>query len=108
MKLNCSNLEELPRLLERIHDRYFRIESISYDDQVQRWSLDFGDKRRGPYTETLCVLGVRAYEIEDTERIGTYDINTVQIDLESHTVRIVCNVPLKLDLIVSSDFEIIV
>jgi len=108
MRLNRDNLHELPKLLDEVHDRFFDIETISYDGQQEKWSLKFGEDRQGPYTKTFCVLGVRDYHIEDTERIRIYDINTVEIDVESQTVRLVWNVPLALDLNVSRDFEIIV
>ena len=108
MKLNSSNLDLLPDLLDEIHDRYFSLDDITYDKNILEWMLFFGESRKGPFERLLRISGVTDYICNDPEKIVIYDMNKLTVDLARNLITLECNVPLDIKLHIRPDFEIYV
>ena len=107
MQLTRDNLQLLPLLLDEIHDRYFDLEKVEYDKSRSQWKVVFGDSKRGPYERALVITGVEDYYLRDTERIRFYSINELQVNLQTCTLTLACNVPIIIQLRVRSDFAVV-
>jgi len=93
-------------LTYEIHDMYFRLDRMRYDEAAGVWSLPIGAADQGPYDTHLIVSGVTACRVRDTEQIGVYDIHSMQLDAVHDVLRLKCNVPLEISLSVSREFTV--
>jgi hypothetical protein len=106
MKINRTNLNELPRLLDEIHDRHFWIDEIVYDKNQCEWKLPFGERKKGPFNRTLRITGVTQFLCNDIAGTVSNSINKPIIDLDNHCIILDCNAPAEIKLSIQPDFEI--
>lgn len=108
MNINKFNLTLLTDLIDEIHDRYFNLDEVTYDERNLEWRLFFSDSRKGPFERILKITGVVEYKCRDTERILIYDMNKIVIDINKGIIILKCNVPLDIKLYVNNNFQIYV
>jgi hypothetical protein len=108
--VQCSDPDKLGSLVDLVHDQWFDLEQITYDPVRGEVAIPFAyrgvedaradrkhliPRMRVPvYQAMLRVRNVTALEIKDTERIGTYEFNTVSYELNG-ILRIHGTIPLE-------------
>ncbi len=101
--------ETLQGVVNQIHDRWFLVDDIDYDEQKLLWCVPFSrDPTSWPPKErslkgvkgarVLEVAGVDSFDLEDTERIGWYPFNVLIWKPEQGLLEIVTCMPLTLRL----------
>ena len=108
MRLSRENWDDLPRVLDEIHDKYFDVDKVRYDKKTHIFRLPFSAAKWGPYDRFLDVSDVNKCFIEDTEQIGVYCLNTLVLESNASTIRILCDVPLVIRLDVGPGFAVLV
>ncbi len=102
--LRVTDPADIPQLLDLIHDRWVDIKSIEFEEAAGVLRIPrVGTKRRflGESADPTVHEGfiefhhVDRYNINDTERIRFYDLNTVRYDPDRQAVEMECGVPLK-------------
>jgi hypothetical protein len=97
MNINC--LTDLWTVLDLVHDRWFELTQVSFDQRLGEVTISLGEKRRGPYKDRLLkITGVLALEIKDEVRIGQYDLSNIEIDSSSSSIVIKSGFPLEMRL----------
>ena len=92
-------------LLDAIHDRWFCIDAMRHDLDKRLWMLPFGDDIRRPCERQIMVTQVKACHVQDTEKVGFYDIDRLILrDNEGCVLQLKCNIPLDLRLEVEPSF----
>lgn len=93
-------------LLDLLHDRWFNLEDVKFDDEKHEVRLYVGEKRKGPYDEKiLIVTNVSHVAIDDKAKIGIYDLSDVEIT--STSIRLKSPMSLVINLTVSESCEIL-
>lgn len=109
-------------ILDEVHDRWFDEAGIRFDSSQRVLSIRFlkeqvddaeilGDwwlLRRIKFPEVECFLRigrVTDYRIEDPEKVGRYDLNTIDYDADRKELRIECGIPFRIVANVT-DYEI--
>lgn len=114
--LSVRNPNDLDKLTSFVHDAWFDIDSILFDEEHSIVEIPFVrevfelnkilsgvvfKKMRLPtFRHVLRINHVEEYRIEDTEKIGSYDMIDVEFDSTLRCVKIVTGVPLKFELMV--------
>jgi hypothetical protein len=93
-------------LTRLIHDAYFNIDNMRFDEPAGVWSLPIGSNKLGPFERELRITGAKAVRVRDTERIGIYDIGALKFDDRRQELELVCNVPLGVRIEVNPDFVV--
>ena len=110
----------LDALLDEIHDHYFALDMVAFDKTTGEWKMPYkkGDEWRfffllscsrpgdGPYDRTLRIAGVRQYSFTNKEKINTYTINDVRVDVGSLRIVITAVPNVRITLEVGPDFVI--
>jgi hypothetical protein len=110
MEINIIDPSDLPKLLGQVHDKWFSLEELEQKDLKDSVSIpvaanqDELSKAKLP-SEWLTIHNVLRVEVTDTEKIGFYDINTIDFDRERKCLRIRCGIPAEARLFVA-DFNI--
>jgi len=105
MLVDRNNIGELKKLNYVIHDKWFSVDEIIFDEDKNEFRLFFGDNKNCR-DECLKVKGVSNYNIIDTEKVGIYDIYALSIDLQKSQIYIDGCIPINIVLDVMQDFEI--
>ena len=92
----------IPCLLDGIHDWYFDVEKIGYNQESRTVTVFLVPTKQdipalNNYVK-LEIFNVKNIEIQDTEKIGYYCLNTVKYNEVSKTIQIYCDVPLKIKI----------
>jgi hypothetical protein len=93
-------------LTYEIHDQYFNLQMMRYDERARLWSLPIGEHKEGPHDREIVVSGVTGCRVRDSEKIGIYDIHSLRLDDKGSALRLKCNVPLGVWLSVAPDFSV--
>ena len=104
MQIDRENIDRLPSLVSEIHDMWFSVEEIVFDQSKHEFRLYFG-REKGLYDRCLKVEGVLKCEIKDTEKVVVYDIYELSVDLQKSKISITGCIPIRIVLHVSEDFE---
>jgi len=105
MEVNIEKINNLPKLNSEIHDMWFSVDQIVFNESKHEFVLFFGATQE-LFDQYLKVKGVSTFNIKDTEKIGTYDINYLSVDLQTSTISISGCIPITITLKVSEDFVI--
>jgi hypothetical protein len=105
MRLTKYNMNLLQELNELLHDKWFDVNNLAFDEPEMEFKLTFG-QHKGVYDQHLKISGVLSCEIIDTEKVQIYDIYELSIDLQQGKIRITGCIPITITLGVSEDFEI--
>ena len=104
MRIDAMSLHRLRELNSLIHDLWFDLDKVKFDEQTGMFTLHFG-KRHGTFGRRFTVTKVRCCHWSDTEQIGIYWINKVIIRMHEERIVIDCDI-LQINLWVGPGFEI--
>ena len=89
--------QELPALLDEVHDWEFELDAVRRDDRTLVFELTpdrgFAPEERNRHKRML-VHNVRNVHVKDTERIGFYSIVDVKYRAPERLVDIITDIPL--------------
>jgi hypothetical protein len=114
--IDIKNPKELKTIVDVIHDWWFDLDKIRFDPDTSTLSIPFSEQIDDDHkTESkntkenllLQIKHVQKYQINDTEKIGTYDFNEIEYDEDKNRLNITTGVPLGFEIYISG-FEIIV
>ena len=95
-------------LLDLIHDRWFDLESFTFDHEKQEAQLFLGERRKGPYDEKILkITDVLDVEIDDTAQIGIYDLADIQITASSIRLESAMSLVITLTIGVTCEISLI-
>lgn len=118
-KLTIKNPDEISRLLDYLHDEFFEIEDIKYDETKRILKIPYrrifhnGPSRvirnwiigRTIEVDVLrCLLRIKnteKYEITDEAHIGVYSFNSLKYNKESKQLIFTCCEPCELRVNIS-------
>ena len=106
-------------IVDLIHDCYFDLGKIVYEDEKQILKISIEKKDYGSrevqkkilllkkyslpiYEDVLEINNVEKYYIKDTEQIEHYDINNIEYFSKERIIKIKTNIPLLFEIKVSS------
>lgn len=106
-QLHITDSRELPKLVERIHDRWLDAESIVFDSLNSTLSIrylrdagspsSFISRARFPAFECfLRIAAVESFSVRDPQKVRFYDINTVTYDPRSGCIKVETGVPIEI------------
>lgn len=105
---------EYPRrdqLFDLIHDKFFDLDQIDFQEEAKQLTIplstDTNTNDELQFNDKLVFTGVMGIDIHDTEKVGVYDINKVEVDNQRHMISIVTNIPLLLEIKVENDWKIV-
>jgi hypothetical protein len=105
MVVNRDNLDRIKELNYELHDKWFSVDNVLYDETGGEFRLPYGEEK-DCLDRCLVISGVTSVHLVDTERVGFYDIYGVSVDLKSHTIHIEGCIPIEIVLTISDEFEI--
>jgi hypothetical protein len=105
-----------------IHDAWFDVSNIEFDSDTSVLSIEFDrelkdkstvieknwmmEKREVPLVQCfLNIFQVESYEIDDTERVGSYDFTTLEYNSDLRCISIITGTPIGFEIKVR-DFEV--
>jgi len=120
--LKFSDPSNLPKLVDIIHDCWFEMEDVSFDEKSSILIIKFGKenlekkevvskilflkKNRVPTFECyMKIHHVNSYEIIDQEKVGKYDFNEVKYDPSFGKIVMTTGIPLGFEVTVDK-FEV--
>jgi len=71
MKVDRHNLDDIPKLLDIVHDKYFDFQQIQFNSHNHYFMLPIGSTKHS-FEMILSVDGANGYHLKDTEQIGIY------------------------------------
>ncbi len=99
--MRITHPQDMPRLLDEMHDRYINVDGVTLDRDQRRLTLPrVGEKRKGilgtgPDPDTsegpIDVHHVVRYEVDDQAQIGFNSVNTIVYDDDESLITITCN-----------------
>ncbi|MEW5883228.1 MAG: hypothetical protein AB1725_03265 [Armatimonadota bacterium] len=84
---------------DRIHDLWFDLDDMLGQDGSVRVLVLYADHRSGDASQILVVRSVLGVDVEDTERVGWYDVN--ELVWAEGTLTVTTGIPLRLSFRVS-------
>jgi hypothetical protein len=117
-ELRVRDESGLPEVVNRIHDFWFDLQRIHFDETAGVLRIDLLDEdhyrvlRSKPVQDaradlTLRLAHVESVDIRDTERVGFYDVNSITYDPNAKKVTISTGIPLEFHIRVSAlDLEL--
>jgi hypothetical protein len=111
--LTISTPNELPCIVDALHDHWFDIDEIAsdpvahtlqipFESEVQKSWFSFGRPPKAPVKYLLTVRNVQQYQINDTQKIGRYDFNELLYDSDKGMIRVTTGIPLDFVIFVSN------
>lgn len=102
-----STNNQLPQLLDLVHDHWFNVERIALDKQQKTVSIHLERKKaslaKGSETGIrLLIRNAESLTITDTERVRDYDLNDIKYDSESRSLIITGGIPIRIQIEVTS------
>lgn len=95
-------------LLDLVHDRWFALESFTFDREKQEAQLFLGERRNGPYNEKILkITDVLNVEIDDEAQIGIYDLADIQIAASSIRLESAMSLVITLTIGVTCEISLI-
>lgn len=98
--------ESRSALLDAVHDRWFNLEDVAFDQEMCKVKVRIGDSSRGPFERELIVSGVNKLEIEDKAAIQFYDIDDVSLDQAETHIVLASGFPLRLMMHLGSEWQV--
>jgi len=88
-----------------VHDYYFDLDRFTFDEEAREARMYLGYQRKGPLDDRLLrITDVCAVSINDTERIGVYDLCDVEVS--PPTVRLIGCIPIEIVLTIGEQCRI--
>jgi len=120
--ISIKDPEQIPLICDVIHDAWFDVSNIEFDSNTSVLSIEFEreltdestvvektwmmEKREVPLVQCfLNIFHVESYEIDDTERVGSYDFTTLEYNSVLRSISIITGTPIGIEIKVR-DFEV--
>ncbi len=85
-----------------LHDAWFDIEKIKFEASEKTMTILFASDQKtllaGDGDVVLTIQNIKSYTIEDSEKVRFYDLFKIEWDDKINSLKIICNIPLKLEL----------
>ena len=92
-KITARDPKELGPILDRIHDRWFDITQIRFEEAAKTVAIPFiGDDL------TLIIHHVTELTVEDSQQIAIYDFDKFSYDSDSGRLNILTGIPAKITI----------
>ena len=101
-----SKYTKLDYIIAALHDRWFDVDQIEFNEGRHEWRLFFGEQRRGPYDHVLAISGVEKYVCYDNARVGIYDMCDLTVDAGNWVIRLSGCIDIEIELKVTPSFTI--
>ncbi len=106
-----DNISDTESLIDLIHDMFFDIDDIWFDSKVSVLKFKLGNLAKKSfflkeidYSYQVIVKGVNGYILKDTEKVGYYDINTLEFD--GNYLVFKCSIPLEFKLELTQNSQV--
>lgn len=109
----AANADQLAAISDTVHDWWFDLDTVRFDESSGCVTIELmaeEDYRRAVKGEAvpsrskikLVVENAIALDIEDSERVGYYDLNRLEFDEHAGIVRLLTGIPLVVEIRVSA------
>ena len=106
LQLSASSGSDLGALNDRLHDTWFAVSEVIWDQLSRTVSIHAGPSTResdARHDSLLLVIGgVSSCNIEDQQKIDRYDIDQVQYDASRGKLRVLTTIPTRFECEVTS------
>lgn len=97
------NPRELDVITRQIHDLWFEISEVHFDDASGTLTIPFLARNQPRATagfedRWLCIRGVRSLRLEETEGVGRYDFNEFRFSPATGILQLATGIPLEFDV----------
>ena len=105
MEIRISEPQELVRIVDEVHDKFFDVEALRANLAGSVLTIQVAPKKedlsgsRGA-RELLTIRQVKRIEIDDSEKVGFYDINEIEFDAADSCIKITGGIPIELRVFV--------
>ena len=89
-----------------LHDLWFDLDMLSYDQELRIVQLLLGESKLGPYDRVLTITDVVDCEIRDNAQIRFYDFNKFKFRPRKSSLEIRSSFPLRIILTLGDDFVV--
>ena len=120
--ISIKDPDQIPIIRDVIHDAWFDVSNIEFDANTSVLSIEFErelkeqatvveknwrmEKLEVPLVQCfLNIFQVESYEIDDTERVGSYDFNTLEYNPDRRSITILTGTPIGIEIKVK-EFEV--
>ena len=99
--MTVTDRNQLPELLDLIHDHWFNVETVTLDHASKLVSFRVEPRhaalaKGSPDGVMVVIKNVDDLEIKDTEKVRDYNINEIKFDPETRTLVLTGGVPIEL------------
>ena len=106
IRLDVNNLQNLSPILDEIHDNWFDLNQVKYNETQQEVLIYFGEQQE-IYDKQLLIRGVNGMEVRDLARIQVYDLNIIEVDVRRGLIQLITCADLTITFKVNPTFEIV-
>jgi hypothetical protein len=85
-RVTAKGEDQLDLVNDEIHDCWFSIDRVEFDADAHTVVVPFSRDRRG--VDDDASSRANTLKLEDSERIGVYDFNTIDVDEQGETLRV--------------------
>ncbi len=96
----------LKLVLDQVHDRFFKLEDVTFDAVDGSWRMPFGDEERGPYDQTMLIAGVEEQALRVRFEQPFYNVNTIKVRARRSQLVVKCDPMLDITLRVRPDWSV--
>ena len=120
--ISIKHPNQIPIIDDVIHDAWFDVSNIAFDSNTSVLSIEFDLELKDESTVVeknwmmkklevplvqcfLNIFHVESYEIDDTERVGSYDFTSLEYNSDLRCISIITGTPIGIEIKVR-DFEV--
>ena len=105
MSPRSANADWGKRLTELVHDMWFSVDDLSLDQVQDELVIPLRLKPKDPPCARLIIPNARVIQVDDTERIGLYDISHILVQMPERLLTIIGNIPIRVDITMDDPCE---
>ena len=106
IRLDVNNLQNLSPILDEIHDNWFDLNQVKYNETRQEVLIYFGEQQE-IYDKQLLIRSVNSMEVRDLAEIQVYPFNIIEVDVGKGVIQLIAAADLTITLSVNPTFEIV-
>lgn len=95
--INITDFDNINTILDTLHDQWFDAEKIALDRTTKILKIPFYDKSNPQEAEAailwLVIKHVESYAIEDSEKVGLYDLNEIKYNPTQKSISLTTGIP---------------
>lgn len=96
-------------LLDLVHDSWFDLADVKFDQERKEVVFRLGPAKKGPYNYRLIkITDALRFEVRDEANIQIYDFCDLQVDASFSSIRITSGFPLEIRITVGDKSQICV